>query len=363
MKTLQKLSVGAAALMSTLVITPVNAVEFGMFGDVNYWDSDAKDATNAFSIGPLDLYAMETIDDRTRGFVEIVFENDGSGFVLDIERLWIKREITDDITVGMGRFHTPLGYWNTNYHHGALLQDTISRPTFLEYEDGASAILPMHFVGLETNGSFEMGAGELSYMVYVGNGPSYDTSNGPGGGEIDVNNVADPNRAKSPGFRLTYASEAWPVQVGMFGMFNDVAESGNPGLSVVYGSSLVKQSILGLDFKYSGEQFDAIAEYYSLKNDDKVGTAGSHTGVAYYLQFGYQLTEVIKPVYRYESLSFDDADAYFTILDTMQETRHVFALRYDLSETNALKFEMSRLEPKVGDSETQYGFQWAFMLP
>jgi len=47
----------------------------------------------------------------------------------------------------------------------------------------------------------------------------------------------------------------------------------------------------------------------------------------------------------------------------MQETRHVFALRYDLNDTNAVKFEISNSDPKVGDSETKYGFQWAFMLP
>jgi len=360
MKTLHKLSVGAAALMSALVISPAHAVEFGIFGDVNYMDSDAKGATNAFSIGPLDLYAMQSIDDKTRAFIEIVFENDGEGFVLDIERLWIKRALTDEVNVGAGRFHSPLGYWNTNFHHGALLQDTVSRPGFLEYEDGASAILPLHYVGLEADGSIEMGAGELGYTVFVGNGPSYDTSGGFGMGEIDINNISDSNRAKSPGFRVTYATDAYPVQVGVFGMLNDVAES---GAGVSYGSTLVKQSIFGLDLKYSGEHLDVMGEYYNLKNDDKVGTAGSHTGTAYYLQFGYQLTEVIKPVYRYESLEFDDTDAYFNILGTMQETRHVFALRYDLSDTNALKFEVSRLDPKTGDSETRYGLQWAFMLP
>ncbi len=359
MKTLHKLSAGAVTLMSVLMISPANAVEFGMFGDVNYLDSDATDATNAFSIGPLDLYAMQSIDDKTRAFIEIVFENDGESFVLDIERLWIKRALTDDVNVGMGRFHTPLGYWNTNFHHGALLQDTISRPGFLDYEDGVSAILPLHYVGLEVDGSIEMSAGELDYAVYVGNGPSYDTSAGPGGGEIDINNVADPNRAKSPGFRVTYTSDAYPVQIGVFGMLNDMGES---GAGVNYGRTLVEQSIFGLDFKYAGEHFDAIGEYYNLKNDDKVGSAGSHTGTAYYLQFGYHLTNVIKPVYRYESLEFDDADAYFNILGTMQETRHVFALRYDLSDTNALKFEISKSDPKTGDSVMQYGLQWAFML-
>ena len=360
MKTLYKLSAGAMTLLSVLMVPPVSAVEFGMFGDVNYWDSDAKDASNAFSIGPLDLYAMQSIDDKTRAFIEIVFENDGEGFVLDIERLWIKRALTDDVNIGMGRFHTSLGYWNANFHHGALLQDTISRPGFLDYEDGVSAILPLHYVGLEADGSIELSAGELAYTVYVGNGPSYDTSAGPGGGEIDINNVADSNRAKSPGFRISYTTDSYPVQISVFGMLNDMAES---GAGVNNGRTLVKQSILGLDFKYSGERFDAMGEYYSLKNDDKVGSAGSHVGTAYYLQIGYQITEVIKPVYRYESLAFDDADAYFNILDTMQETRHVFALRYDLNDTNAVKFEISNSDPKMGDSETKYGFQWAFMLP
>ena len=26
-----------------------------------------------------------------------------------------------DVNIGMGRFHTSLGYWNANFHHGALL--------------------------------------------------------------------------------------------------------------------------------------------------------------------------------------------------------------------------------------------------
>jgi len=49
MKALHRLSAGAVALMSALAILPANAVEFGMFGDVNYLGSDAKDATNALS--------------------------------------------------------------------------------------------------------------------------------------------------------------------------------------------------------------------------------------------------------------------------------------------------------------------------
>ncbi|MFQ5479086.1 MAG: hypothetical protein ACE5E4_10765 [Candidatus Binatia bacterium] len=34
----------------------------------------------------------------------------------------------------IGRFHNPLGYWNTTYHHGTFLQPTIARPDIIQFE-------------------------------------------------------------------------------------------------------------------------------------------------------------------------------------------------------------------------------------
>jgi hypothetical protein len=35
---------------------------------------------------------------------------------------------------------------------------------------------------------------------------------------------------------------------------------------------------------------------------------------------------------------------------------------YHLSESNSIKFEINRNNPKKGSSETAYGIEWAFMM-
>ncbi len=342
----------------------VQAVEFGVFADVTYNDSSQAGGTNAFALGGLDFYARQSIDEKTDAFIELVFENDGSAFVIDLERLWIRRSLNENLSISAGRFHSALGYWNRNYHHGALLFDTATRPAFLDFEDGSSAILPLHSVGVLFEGEVQAGNGVLGYEFQFGNGPSYNTNDGYGSGEIEINNVSDPNSSKSPGARVTYSMESMPLALGLALMSNNIAESGATGVSgIATGETLVEQIITGIDLKYSGDELDMMAEYYSLKNDDKYGSAGSHTGTAYYVQLGYQVTETLKPVYRYESVDFDDNDAYFVLLGTKKETRHVAALRYDLSESNALKFQASSINPKVGESYNEYVIQWAFLIP
>ncbi len=361
LKSTKFLIASAILLASTM---PVQAVEFGVFADVTYNDTSKTGGTNAFALGALDFYARQSIDEKTDAFIELVFENDGSAFVIDLERLWIRRSLNENLSISAGRFHSALGYWNRNYHHGALLYDTATRPAFLDFEDGSSAILPLHSVGVLFEGEVQAGSGMLGYEFQFGNGPSYNTDSGYGSGEIEINNISDANSSKSPGVRLTYSLENMPLAMGLAVMSNNIAESGASGVSgVITGATLVEQVITGIDLKYSGDELDLMGEYYSLKNDDKYGSAGSHTGTAYYLQLGYQITETLKPVYRYESVDFDNNDAYFVLLSTQQETRHVGALRYDLSESNALKFQAASISPKTGESYNEYIIQWAFLIP
>jgi len=117
------------------------AVDFGVFGDVQYDGSTQKGTSDGFRQGQFDLYTTQKIDPQTTVFVEMVFEADETNsYGLDLERLNITRKLSSNFSVAWGRFHTPIGYWNTAYHHGALIQDTVSRPTFLDFEDGSGAI-------------------------------------------------------------------------------------------------------------------------------------------------------------------------------------------------------------------------------
>src|SRR3569832_1549420 len=356
-------------LISALLLAAapaVHAVDFGAFADIRYDGDSANGSRNAFALGQIDLYATQKIDDKTRVFVEYVFEDPGDGFVVDLERLSITRTINPHFSIGAGRFHTPIGYWNTAYHHGALNQDTVSRPSFLDFEDGAGAILPMHVVGLMAMGQFDAGGGKLHYDLAVANGSSINTDPAGFPPEIDVNNSSDPNEQKSVMLHLSYFFPQLPMRVGVFGMTNTIAESGDiaNGAVTAFGSSLEKQTLYGFDARYATSRFDALGEFYIFSNDDKVGGTGSHDASAYFLQFGYRVTDKLKPIYRYESVDFTAADTYFLYLGTAEGTRHVVGLRYDIDDSNALKLEINRRQPTAPgvSDETGYSLQWAFLM-
>ena len=351
-------------------IPAAQAVDFGAFGDVSYQGTSEKNTADSFVQGQFDLYATQKIDPKTRVFVEMVFEaGPDNAYGLDLERLNITRQLTPGLSVAWGRFHTPIGYWNTAYHHGALIQDTVFRPTFLDFEDGNGAIFPTHIIGIMADGKVSTGGGDLNYMLAVGNGSSINTDGCAAslascpGSEIDVHNVQDTQDKKMVVGAVNYKMSRVPLQFGVFALHDPFAESGTGGVTTP-NSDLIGMQVWGADVRYASHGFDMIAESYNIDNKDKVGTAGSNKASAYYVQFGYRVTDKLKPIYRYESVDFQTKDPYFQYLGTPEGGRHVLDLRYDLDDTNALKFEVSRFEPvQTGvKSYTSYALQWAFLM-
>ena len=131
-------------------ISNSDAFELNGFTDVSFTRSDqgaGEDPNGDFAVGTLDLYLAQTLED-TEVMVELVIEK---GEVMDLERLSIGYTFSDALRVRAGRFHTPLGFWNTSYHHGVQLQPTIERPEFLKFEDD-NGIIPAHMVGAYISG-------------------------------------------------------------------------------------------------------------------------------------------------------------------------------------------------------------------
>lgn len=363
-----------ATLLAALFL-PVShsafAVEFGVFGDINFQITDEPGNNGAFALGGLDIYASQKISDNTRALIEYVIEDGGDGFVVDLERLWVQYTFSNSFEVGVGRFHTPLGHWNDNYHHGALLYDTVSRPFFLEFEDGAAGVLPVHFVGGWVAGKMPVGNGGLRVKAGIGNGPSINTAAGfdpaiADKPEIEINNVSDPNVNKSVVIRAAYDAGALPLEVGVFAMKHSIAESGNSGVAAM-GATLVSQAIFGADLRYAGPVMDIIGEYYRWRDENKVGAAGTYSADAAYLQFGYRYSEKLLPYYRYETLDFDGSDSYFRLLGTRNENRHLLGARYKLDEGNTLKLEVGQINPQnqpagSDDSYSALNMQWSFLL-
>src|SRR4030067_274383 len=101
-----------------------HAFELNGFADVSFTKStDGADEfrNGDFAFGALNLYLAQTLDDIDI-LVELVVEK---GDVLDLESLTLCYTFSDALRLLGGRFHTPLGFWNTSYHHGVQLQPAI----------------------------------------------------------------------------------------------------------------------------------------------------------------------------------------------------------------------------------------------
>ncbi|MDQ7048017.1 MAG: hypothetical protein Q9M92_00145 [Enterobacterales bacterium] len=128
------------------------------------------------------------------------------------------------------------------------------------------------------------------------------------------------------------------------------------------GDDLIDQLITGVDASWDIDSFNIALEYYSFNNDSLIAAQETHTGTAYYLQGTWQASESVKIIVRQEELDFDSNDNYFQLLGASPGSKSLIALRYDLTETNALKFEFNRSTPAIGSSETSFAVEWAFLM-
>jgi hypothetical protein len=232
-----------------------------------------------------------------------------------------------------GRFHTPYGYWNTAFHHGAQIQTSITRPRFLEFED-KGGILPAHAIGLWGTGKRAAGGGKLVYDIYFING------NRVTDGELDFQPALDDNSNKGLGGRAGYdfSGALSGLTLGAHG-FTQSVNIYSAGVRI--GQS--KIDMLGGYAVYDTDEWEAIAEYYDFHDRDLAGGAGTKQSWAAYAQVGRRFDAGFTPYARYEKASLDQASVHFQSLNSGGSYhRGVIGLRYELDPRAALKLEANR---------------------
>jgi len=132
----------------------------------------------------------------------------------EIERFQFGWQMQPNTRLWFGRFHNPLGYWNTQYHHGFYLQPSIRRPSIAEFEDEGGPI-PMHISGVLFNKTVLADGQLFEFDLGLGAGPSLES------GEFEPVSVIDPlngtHRFSVTG-RLVYQTD--PVLQNQLGVFS-----------------------------------------------------------------------------------------------------------------------------------------------
>src|SRR2546428_927362 len=154
------------------------ALHLSGFADVNFAAQD-KPEPRGFTEGQFVLHLASALSPRVNFFGELsltprVDAGTGTpgtplatGFNAEVERVIIRFDHSDRLKVSFGRYHTPINWWNTAFHHGQWLQTTASRPEMVQF---GGRFLPVHFVGALAEGAFRAGGWNLNYQAGVRNG-------------------------------------------------------------------------------------------------------------------------------------------------------------------------------------------------
>ena len=318
------------------------------FADVGYSGGSKSRPVGGY-LGSVDFYLTPKFGDRVKSLIELAFEADADGGIAtDLERLQVGYTVSDALTLWAGRFHTPYGYWNTAFHHGAQLQNSIWRPVFLEFED-KGGILPAHSVGLWATGGLKLDGGRLNYDLYAGNSPTIDVAQpGVGGtGTLNPNLVGARNRKASLGANVSWSfrGSLEGLTLGAHALTANVADTQATPNST-------KMRMLGVWGAYAENDWDIMGEYYGFRNKSASGATGSHSSSASYLQVG-RTFNAFTPFVRVERTSLDQNDAYFSEQESgVSYKRVAFGLRYDVNPTAAVKIEGARTRHTDRDQES-----------
>ncbi|MGD0958750.1 MAG: hypothetical protein ABSB19_02980, partial [Methylomonas sp.] len=261
---------------------------------------------------------------------------------------------SDQANVWLGRFHTPYGYWQTAFHHGAQIQPSLLRPRFIDFED-KGGILPAHTTGVWGTGGILTDGGKFTYDLYVGNSYNIIPNSALGNGNLgnlDQNAGGFNNSTLTTGAKLSYIFSSGlldGLNIGVHGfrsqanIMNNNNYNTNPTSSA---TALVDLNMAGGYFYYNNYDWEIISEGYAFMNEDITGNSGSHKSWAAFIHAGYALGKWM-PYARLENVNTSRNDPYFNALAYgYAYAREAAGMRYDINTQSALKLELDYTQPQ-----------------
>ena len=175
-------------VLSTQVIaSSVKEVRFKGWFDTEFRGNDTSGNRPYFDIHHLYLISEITLEENFSGLIEIEVEHSpktstNKGDVI-LERLYIKKKLSSQVSIRVGKFNTPFGYWAPT--HWSILVETISRPIH-----ESNHYIPAKSVGIETIGILFTKNNEIEWKLFFSNGSESEGTNKPedqsfgGGGDL-----------------------------------------------------------------------------------------------------------------------------------------------------------------------------------
>lgn len=252
----------------------------------------------------------------------------------EIERLQVGIEARPGTMVWLGRVHQPSSYWNTEFHHGQYLQNSITRPAIEAWEDDGG-ILTQHVAGLlfETEHSLHNGS-TVRLATSAGLAPAIEH------GTLQPFSVTgSPNGLRRAAFalRLDFLPDGIGEQAfGLMSGFSGL-KARNAGLTDL---DHIDQTTFGVYGDVHVGETRWLASVYRIRNRFDYGQRlVSEHATSWFLHGEWRLNEQWMTYARHESTLGTRGSAYFQLYPGFISERSIIGARRELGTHQALSVE------------------------
>jgi hypothetical protein len=268
----------------------------------------------------------------------------------NLERFQVGVKVSPNSTLWLGRGHTPYGYWNTQYHHGSYLNNSITAPGSI-----VGGMLNRHLTGLEWDAEFQLeNQASVKFEYMLGYAPKYtgEVSSFTGlagfaasmddrGGSFTDFDLLDPGNLSEHDIGQT-------VRLSYNGL-------GNPenSMGVFYSNNKYKAEVNfkqqsgGVFANWQGQRWRGFGGYYWIENE---------INQTHITRYGWVQGEYNQGDYtwfsRFEKSHGDIDD---TVFPMFTEETYIFGLRFDFAQRQAIKIEYSQQK----SAKNQLRIEWS----
>jgi hypothetical protein len=288
------------------------------FTDIDFSQTDNPESPDGFSLGQFAAHLSASLGSKVSFFGETSATAHSSNFTVEIERAILRYDYNDRFKISVGRYHTPINYWNTAFHHGLWLQTTISRPDMIR---GGGTFQPVHFVGVLAEGTVGPSAAGLGYNLGVGNGRGAVLSRAGDAGDVNRNRA--------------WLAKLYARPAALYGL--EVGGAVYHDKIALVESDGVPELITSAYAALTTETPEVIAEFANVRHHDPA-TDRDYNTQAFYVQVASRLGAASrwKPYARYEKAL---GDTFEPVLGDISGSTATAGVRFELTDTAAVKAE------------------------
>jgi hypothetical protein len=343
---LQLVALSASAQDHAMEPKSASRLTIHFFADVvgeKAWKSIAAPST--FNLGVLDLFVHAQPAPEFYMLAEVGFEPTVQDYGIDVERMEAGWSPRSWFQATIGRYHTPLGYWNTAFHHGKWLITTVENPLLFKFEDEYGP-LPVHTIGLLVYG--QIGLGQSSSLLY-----HLGIGNGRGATPDPPQKLMDIHEGKSVLGALHFLAGGFRIGGSFYlDKTTPTIPEGTPGIE------MSEQIFVG-DVTFTTAPWEVLVEGASIRHSYAEAT-GDRVVNNYggYAQLSYQVVERVRPYARAEVQRISSDDPFF--IKIPDQARQLGGIRFDVIDALAVKVEGGNVRIQ-GENGPYVRFQVAFV--